>query len=230
MSGEVISPQKTLPRALIGSLGFVLIAYVLILFCTSAIVPFSEIVKAEGQFINPFAYFNFFSQYAGGFFAIAAFISMVGVLNSTIMTQPRLEYAMARDGLFFEVFGRLHPKYLTPHISIVIQSAIAILLFLLGDIENLLGYFTLSYVLQNALVYGAIFFLRNKEDYHHTYRTRWWKTMAVLSILIQLYIAGGTFLAYPAWGVLASLGLILSGLPVYWYFYVRTKTRRDGVA
>jgi hypothetical protein len=43
--------------------------------------------------------------------------------------------------------------------------------------------------------------------------------MAGASILIQLYIAYGTFLAYPAAGVLASLGLIVSGMPVYWYFH-----------
>jgi fructoselysine transporter len=91
-----------------------------------------------------------------GAFAVAVFISMLGVLNASIMVQPRLEYAIARDGLFFQAFGHLHPKYLTPDYSILIQAALAIVLFLLGDIENMIGYFTVSYILQNGIVYGLL--------------------------------------------------------------------------
>ena len=218
MAGEVKEPHRTLPIALVGSMLFVMVAYTLISLSTTAIVPFNDLVSAEGQFINPFAYLGFLSDYAGGFFAIAAFISMVGVLNSSIMTQPRLEYAIARDGLFFRIFGHLHPKFLTPDYSIVIQSGLSIVLFVLGGIENMLGYFTLSYVLQNALVYGAIFFLRKKEDYRPSYRAPIWRVLALLSFASQLYIGYGTFIAYPAAGAIASLGLILSGCPVYWYF------------
>ncbi|MCX6152512.1 MAG: amino acid permease [Ignavibacteriales bacterium] len=221
MAGEVKNPNKILPKSLMGSLLFVMIAYTLISLCTSAIVPFDKLVAAEGSFINPFVYLNFFAKYAGGFFAVAAFISMVGVLNSVIMTQPRLEYAMARDGLFFKIFGKLHPKYLTPHYSIFIQASLAVILFLLGDINTMLGYFTLSYVLQNALVYSAIFFLRKKPDYQPTYKVKFWFLMATLSIAIQLYIAWGTFIAYPTAGVLACVFLIGTGFPIYWYFYKR---------
>jgi fructoselysine transporter len=165
MAGEVKNPRKTLPVSLIGSIIFVTVAYTLISLCTGAIVPFDRLVAAEGSFVNPFAYVGFLASHAGAFLAIASFISMVGVLNSLIMTQPRLEYALARDGLFFRQFAHLHPKYLTPDYSIIIQCSIAILLFLLGGIENMLGYFSLSYVIQNTLVYGAIFFLRKRSDY-----------------------------------------------------------------
>jgi fructoselysine transporter len=143
------------------------------------------------------------------------------------MVQPRLEYAIARDGLFFSVFGHLHPKYLTPDYSILIQAGLAIVLFLLGDIENMIGYFTLSYALQNGLVYGALFALRKRDDYHPSYRSPWWKGMGVLAILTQIYVAVGTFLAYPTGGLLACLVLILSGLPLYFYFLSRKRSQRE---
>lgn len=225
MAGEVKKPERNLPVSLISSILFVMTAYTLISICTNAIVPFNKITVASGQLINPFSFLSFFGSYAGGFFAIAVFISMIGALNSSIMTQPRLEFAIARDGLFFEVFGHLHPKYLTPDYSIFIQSFLSICLFLLGDIENMLGYFTLSYILQNALVYGAIFFLKKKDDYKPTYKVKYWRLMAIVSILVQIYIAWGTFIAYPVAGLLASLGLILTGLPFYWYFRVATKKK-----
>lgn len=218
MAGEVKNPNKILPRALIGSLIFVIAAYVLISLGTFSIVPFDEILKQKGDFINPFKFLTFSSNIAGYLFAIMFFVSMIGVLNSIIMTQPRLEYATAKDGLFFEIFGKLHPKYLTPHYSITIQATFAVVLLLLGNIESLLGYFTLSYILQNGMVYGAIFFLRKRDDYKPSYKIRFYKSLTVLSIIIQLFIAYGTVIAYPLEGILASFGLIISGIPVYAYF------------
>ena len=51
--------------------------------------------------------------------------------------------------------------------------------------------------------------------------------MAALAIVTQLYVAVGTFLAYPAAGLLASLGLILSGMPVYLYYNYRKRIRTE---
>jgi fructoselysine transporter len=222
-SGEVKNPERTLPKSLIGSVVFVMCAYVLISLCTSAIVPFTELIGVEeGKFINPFQYLSFSSEYAGALFAIAVFISMLGVMNSSVITQPRLEYAMARDGLFFKAFGHLHKKYLTPDYSIAAQAILGIVL-LFGDLGDLLGYFTLSYVLQNALVYGAIFSLRRKVEYKPTFKSPFWFVMAAFSVVVQLYLAYGTFLAYPLGGALACVFLIATGLPFYLYFQKRRK-------
>lgn len=136
------------------------------------------------------------------------------------MCQPRLEYAMAKDGLFFPVFGKLHPQYLTPHYSIVIQTTIAILLFLLGDVESLLGYFTISYIVQNSLVYGSIISLRRKSDYKPVYKVKFPVLMAVISILIQVSFSLGAFIAFPLVGILVSVIFIALGTPLYFYFFI----------
>ncbi|MBI2416982.1 MAG: amino acid permease [Ignavibacteriales bacterium] len=219
MAGEVKEPGKTLPRSLILSLGFVIIAYVCISLAVSFIIPFSEILKIpSGEYVNPFLYIPWLKNSAGTIFSIMFFISMLGVLNSVIMTQPRLEYAMANDGLFFKQFGSLHEKYLTPVFSIWVQAAIAIALFLLQNVEAMLGYFTLSYVLQNALVYIAIFKLRSRPDYHPLYKLRFWKFPAGISVVIQISLAYGAIIAYPVSGILACTVLIFTGLPTYLYF------------
>jgi fructoselysine transporter len=217
-SGEVKDPTKNLPRALIGSVLFVMVAYVLISMFTNAIVPFQDLISIEeGKFINPFQYIEGFSGIAGGVFAIAVFVSMLGVMNSSVITQPRLEYAMAKDGLFFKRFATLHPKFLTPSFSIVFQSVFAVIL-LFGNLNDLLGYFTLSYVLQNTLVYASIFWLHKKKDYKPKYKSPAWKIMGGTSVLVQLYLAYGAFLAFPLGGLLACLSLIFTGWPLYYYF------------
>ncbi|MHC1739019.1 MAG: amino acid permease [Ignavibacteriaceae bacterium] len=219
MGGEIKNPVKNLPRALIGSIIFVIFTYALIAFSTFMIVPFENVVASKGEILNPFIYIPFVSDISGSIFSIVIFISMLGVLNSIMMAQPRLEYAMAKDGLFFPLFGKLHPKYLTPHYSIVIQATIAILLLFLGDVESLLGYFTISYTIQNSLVYGSIISLRKKEEYIPAYKIKFPVFLAILSILIQIYFSFGAFIAFPLYSLLVSMGFIAIGTPLYFYFY-----------
>lgn len=218
MAGEIKNPNKNLPRALIGSVFGIMIAYVLIALATSSIVPQSDLLTFTGKFVNPFKYLPGFAKIAGGFLAIAAFISMIGATNACIMVQPRIEYAIAKDGLFFSIFSRVHSRFKTPYWSIMLQSGLAIIMLFIGNIEDLLGYFTLSYLVQNALVYMVIFVLKRKEDYSATYHAPWWRLMAVISVIVQLYLAYGTFVAYPVGGVLSAIVLIGTGLPVYFYF------------
>jgi fructoselysine transporter len=225
MAGEIKNPQRNLPRALIGSAIGITLAYTLIALATSAIVPHGKLLESSGSFANPFQYLPFFAKFAAPFLAIAAFISMIGAASACIMVQPRIQYAIARDGLFFSTFGHVHPRFHTPDYSILLQSGLAIMLLLVGNIEQLLGYFTLSYLLQNALVYAAFFKLRTREDYHPTYHAPVWWLMAFLAIATQLYLAYGTFIAYPSGGVLSAAILIGSGLPIYFYFKKRSQKR-----
>jgi fructoselysine transporter len=218
MAGEIKNPSKTLPFALIGSVLAIMTAYVLISLATFAIVPYEELISFVGSFANPFLYLPFFAAFAAAFLGIFAFISMIGATNACIMVQPRMEYAIARDGLFFKPFAHLHPKYKTPDYSIMIQSGLAMILVIVGGLEALLGYFTLSYVLQNLLVYFAIFWVRRKEDYNPSFKSPAWRWMALLSISFQLGLIYMIFLAFPTGGILSALALILTGLPLYYYF------------
>lgn len=230
MAGEIKNPREILPKALLGSTIFVTLTYTAVAFVTGAIIPHETLIAISGGFANPFRYLPFFATFAGGFLAIAAFISMVGATNACIMVQPRIQYAMAKDRLFFSIFGKLHPRFGTPYTSILLQSSMAILLiFTPGGIGNLLGYFTLSYILQNLLVYASIFWLKKKEDYLPSYHAPAWQIMAGLSVLFQLILLYGTFKAYPISGILAATGLILTGAPVYAYFRSRQKQKNETI-
>ena len=70
-------------------------------------------------------------------------IVILGSLSSCVMYQPRLEYAMAKDNLFFKCFGQVHPKYNTPGCLHHPARGAGDLLHLLSDLTSLLGYFTL---------------------------------------------------------------------------------------
>lgn len=223
VAGEIKNPQRNLPLALLVSVFGIMLIYVLIALATSAIIPFNTLLTITDKFVNPFAYLPVSGRFAAAFLAIAAFISMIGVMNACIMVQPRLQYAIARDGMFFKIFAHVHPRYLTPDYSILFQSALAIILIFVGNIEYLLGYFTLSYLAQNALIYGAVFKLRRLSDYKPTFRAPIWWLMVGLALVSQIYLIYGTFLVYPFGGILSAIILILTGLPIYWYFNNKRK-------
>ncbi len=218
MAGEIKEPKKVIPRSLLISVAFVTIVYSLIALSTSVFVPYDNLINTTGQFANPFLYLPAFAKIAAAFLALAAFTSMVGCINAMIMIQPRIEYAIARDGLFFKTFAHVHPKFHTPDYSILLQSGLAIVLLFIGGIEALLGYFTLSYVFQNGMVYCTIFFLKKREDYQPSFKSPVWPFMALLAILSQVYLIYGTFAAYPKGGVITAAVLIGTGLPTYYYF------------
>jgi fructoselysine transporter len=218
MSGEMKNPAKVIPRSLILSIAFVTLIYMLIALATNVLMPFEELIAASGKFANPFLYLPALARIAAGFLAIAAFVSMVGCINALIMVQPRIEYAVAKDGLFFKPFAHVHPRFNTPDYSILFQSGLAIVLLFIGGIETLLGYFTLSYLLQNGLVYAAIFWLRKRNDYRPTFRSPLWLAMTILAIATQVYLVYGTFVAYPVGGAISAALLIATGLPAYYYF------------
>ena len=218
MAGEIKEPRKIIPVSLLLSVGIVTVIYTLIALSTNIFVPYDKLVNTSGQFANPFLYLPAFAKIAAAFLALAAFTSMVGCINALIMVQPRIEYAIAKDGMFFKPFAHIHPKYNTPDYSILLQSGLAIILVFIGGIEALLGYFTLSYLVQNGMVYASIFFLKRRDDYKPTFRSPVWIIMTILSIFIQVYLIYGTFIAYPIGGILSAAVLIVTGLPIYYYF------------
>jgi len=227
MAGEIKQPKKVIPRSLLLSVAFVTIIYSLIALSTSIFVPYDELISTSGKFANPFIYLPAFAKIAAAFLALAAFTSMVGCMNAMIMIQPRIQYAIARDGLFFKPFGHIHPEYKTPDYSILFQSGLAIILLFIGGIEGLLGYFTLSYLLQNGMVYCTIFFLKKRDDYKPKFKSPLWIIMALLAIGTQIYLVYGTFVAYPTGGVISAAVLIGTGLPMYYYFKSRKNKSKN---
>ncbi len=226
MAGEVKNPQRNIPLALIGSALFVTLMYILISFASGALIPHEEIVQTTG-FLNPFKYLPAFAKIASGFLAVAACISCIGATNVCVMSQPRLQYAMAKDGLFFQAFGKIHPKFGTPVNSILLQSGFAIILVFLSQdtLDTLLGYFTFSYLLQNILVYGSIFWLKKRDDYKPAYKSPMWRVMTILAIILPIPLIIASFSTFPLMGILFSIGFTVLGIPVYYLFKNRMNTK-----
>ncbi|MFS0763320.1 amino acid permease [Peribacillus phoenicis] len=218
MAGEFKNPGKILPRALISSVFIVLALYTLLAICVIGLMPFEELINSNAAVSEAVKYIPGLSDIASSFVAITAIIVILGSLSSCIMFQPRLEYAMAKDGLFFQRFAKVHPKYETPSFSIIVQVTYACILVCFSNLTVLLGYFTLIQLVINIMDFAAVYKCRKRDDYNPIYRMPMWRLTTVLAILGASWLAWGTFTWAPIQGVIAAMIVIATGLPVYYYW------------
>lgn len=224
MSGEVKNPGKTLPRALIGSVLLVMTLYVCLSFVVGGLVPISELAGNETPIATAAEAIPFIGGFAGPATAVMAIVVIMGSLSSCIMFQPRLQYAMAKDDLFFKSFAKVHPKWKTPYVSILWQCAIAIVLIFAADLTTLLGYFTLVALIKNFLTFGLIpVFRRKKSGYNPTFRMKGGILMSVIAMFMTGTLIVSTFFWAPIPGLVAAVVAVVTGLPAYYYWEHKKK-------
>lgn len=223
MSGEIREPKKNLPRGLILTAFIVLGLYVGLTLTASGLLSVDELAASEAPIALLASKIPVIGNYAGTIVAIMAVIVVVGSLSSCIMFQPRIEYAMAKDGLFFKSFGKVHPKYETPYFSILVQCAVAIILIFASSLSDLLGYFTLVALMKNFLTFGTIIVLRNKAHYQPAYRMPARPLMVGIAMVITGTLIWSTFIWAPVAGIICALLAVVTGLPVYYFWESQNK-------
>jgi len=223
MTGEIKDPGKTMPRAMIGGIIIVTIIYSALALVLTGLMPFDQLVASTAPISDAIANLPVLGKIAGIFVAVTGCIVILGSLSSCVMYQPRLEYAMAKDGLFFKIFGHVNEKYETPDYSIIIQCAVGILLIFITDLVTLLGYFTLVLLIKNIMTYASIFWNRKRPDYNPIYRTPAWILMTIVAIGGCLILVWSTFLWAPMEGLICAVIVVATGLPAYYYWENQNK-------
>ncbi|MCL6572121.1 MAG: amino acid permease [Bacillus sp. (in: Bacteria)] len=224
MTGEIKNPKKTMPRALIISGVLITVLYVLISVVVTGLLPMDVLATSSAPISDAMAQIPGIGSVAGSLTAIMAIIVIIGSLSSCIMFQPRMPYAMAKDGLFFKSFGKVHPKWGTPYISIMVQCAIAIVLVFASSLSDLLGYFTIVALLKNFLTFGTVFVLRRKKSgYNPMWKMPMGYVMAAIAMLVTGTLIVSTFMWAPIPGIISAIIAVATGLPAYYYWESKNK-------
>jgi len=164
-------------------------------------------------------------EYGGRIVAIAFVVSAIGALNGSILSNARVPYAMARDGVFFPSMGRLSAGTRVPVMAILIQSAWSCVLALSGTYDQLTDCLLFASWIFYGLVTSSVFVLRRKfPDLDRPYRTFGYPLIPVVFVLVAVWLVINTLFNRPVESV-AGLVLIILGLPLY--FYYRVQKRRE---
>ena len=225
MSGEIVEPEKNMPRGLILTAVVVLVLYGGLTFVASGLMSIEELAVSDAPIALMASKLPGIGQYAGTIVAIMAIIVVLGSLSSCILFQPRIEYAMAKDNLFFKQFGKVHPKWETPYVSIILQCAVGIILIFATSLSDLLGYFTMIALCKNALTFGTIFVLRKKEGYKPTYKCPGGLIMPIIAIFMTCTLIYGEITYAPVPAIVCAVIAIATGVPAY-YLFERTNKKQ----
>ncbi len=212
-AGEIRDPQKKLPLGLfIGTLT-VLGLYVMANLAYLYVFPASR-MAASGR-IAADVMAVVFGPAGAAAITLIILLSMTGTANGHIMTSSRVFYAMARDGLFFRSIARVHPRYLTPHRSIIMLSSWAAALSLSGTFEQLFSYVIFGFWIFMGLTVAGVMILRRKRpDLPRPYRTWGYPLTPLLFILSSVFLTGNS-LVQDFRNSAIGLVLIALGIPVF---------------
>src|SRR6516225_4542518 len=223
VSGEIKHPERTIPIALIAGVGIVAVLYMLNNAAVQYVLPADQIAASQRPSSDATAIAV--GLWGAAIVSLGMALSMLVTLNGTIMSGARIPYAMARDGYFFRAMADVHPRFHTPHIALLAQLMLSIVLLLLaGSFRELFSLTIFAEWLFYMVATSTVFVLRRKEpNAPRPYRTWGYPVVPAAFIMVAavlLYYAFKENLRNSIWGCV----LILAGVPVFGYF-ARKKVR-----
>ena len=231
VAGEVRNPGKVLPRSLITGVAVCIAIYVVITAAMMYILPVQSM--ASSSLVAADATRNVFGLVGGGIIAFLICLSVLGATSCTILSSPRITYAMAREKNFFSWAGKIHPKYNTPSNAILLHLLWTIPLIFSGSFYILADmYIFMVFVFNIMLVYGLFILRRKMPDAERPYKVWGYPWMPILVLLVNAfylvvmlyndidnYLTGKTHIINSVFGLL----LTAVGAPFYWYFKRKKK-------
>ena len=230
VAGEIKNPARTLPRAL--SLGVVTV----IVCYLGANAVYLKALGRDGLALSDAVATDAARVIAGDWGAalisIAVMISILGIVNVILLATPRVFFAMARDGVFFNFAGTVHPRFGTPHYSIIIMAlwALALLALARGDVGELLSGVVFADWIFFALAGATIFlYRRDQPDAVRPYKVWGYPIVPALFVLVALLGIWSAIYSAPRASLQGGL-LLLAGVPAYGIFVWLERARARAVA
>jgi APA family basic amino acid/polyamine antiporter len=216
VSSEIKNPQNNLPRALIGGTLAVIVIYLVANAAYFHVLMPSEV--AGGTRVAAEMMGKIFGGWGASAVSIAAMISIFAALNGSILSGSRVPYAAARDGYFFKAVARVHPRYQTPGVSIIVLNLWAALLVLSGKYDDLFNLVIFASWILYGMTAAAVPVLRwRRPDLARPYRTTGYPFVPGLFICGAIVLLITTAIERPRESLM-GIGLILIGLPFYFYW------------
>jgi APA family basic amino acid/polyamine antiporter len=239
-AGEIKNPRRNVPLSLAFGVGFVLVVYFLASTAYILVLPLHGDPHGATVFARGVQYAaedrigaavlqQIFPHLGGYLMAAAILISTFGCANGITLSGARAYYAMAQDGLFFRLVGKLHPRYKTPAAGLVVQAIWTTILCVSGSYGQLLDYIIFAVLVFYILTILGLFVLRIKQPgTPRPYKAFGYPFLPGLYIVMATGICAA-LLRYKPQYTWPGLILVLLGVPVY-LFWSRRGTKNGTVA
>jgi len=224
VAGEMRDPRRDLSRGLIaGVLGVVLLYLAVNFVCVRVLgpeglattrVPASAVMRAA------------LGERGAQWIAFGITVSTLGFLSQSILTAPRVYYAMARDGLFFKSVGWLSPQSGVPVVAIVLQGLTATTIAIAGAYEHILSYVVAMDFIFFTLTAASLFVFRRRTSPDGVYLTPGHPYTTGIFVLASAGIVISTVASSPVNSAI-GFSILLAGIPVYLYWSLRVRASQN---
>ncbi len=213
-AGETKDPQRDFPRALFAGVMILIVLY--LLANVAYIAALGPARAAESDSIAAAAVGQLFGPGAAKLVALAIMVSIFSAANSTALTAPRVFYAMARDGVFFQKLAEIHPRFRTPAFAILVSSSWAMVLTLaIGTFEKLLTYVVFVGWIFYGLAAASVFIFRKRiPDSDRPYQVPGYPLTPLFFIAAVVGLVLNQIWAQP-WDSVKGLAVVALGIPAY---------------
>ena len=227
IAAEIKDPTRNLSRALLMGVAGVIVLYLGVnLVCVRAL-------GAEGLASSTVPASSVMRLAMGGtgarFIALGIAVSTLGFLSQSVLTAPRVYFAMARDGLFFRAVARIDAKTHVPVVAIILQSALTLVIALSGSYEKILNYVVSMDFIFFGLTGASVFVFRSRERRQASeshpdrpgYRVPGHPYTTALFVVSCWLVVINTIYKYPA-NTLLGIAILALGVPVYAFWAHRS--------
>jgi APA family basic amino acid/polyamine antiporter len=216
VAGEVKNPGRNIPLSLIFCMLIVISIYLLLNYVLIFTLGFtgmngSDLVVSDAASV-------FLGNKGAAIVTLIILISLIGANNGQVLTSARINYAMAKNKLFFYQASQIHPKFKSPANALIIQCVWASLLTFTGTFNQLITYIIFASWIFYGMSAGAVIILRNKKpDMERPYKTPLYPWIPITFILFAIFLTINTIMEAPRDAAIGA-GIILAGLPMYYYW------------
>ncbi len=224
VGGEVRDPERALPRALVLGTAAVVALYLSANLVYLHLIPIGQMRHAE--LVAADATRILVGPMGVVLVSVAVAVSTFGTLNGSMMTAPRIFFAMAEDHLFPKAIARVHPVTGAPTGAITLAAGLGVAFVLVRTFTQLAEQFVIGIWPFYALAVAAVFVLRRKRPSSpQAYRTWGYPGVPGFFLLGSLFLLGNYLVSEPRTFAL-DLGVILAGVPVFWVWRMSTRGGR----
>jgi APA family basic amino acid/polyamine antiporter len=224
VAAELLDPARDLSRGLVAGVAGVVALYLSVnLVCLKVLgagglatttTPASAVMRAA------------LGERGAWWIAVGIAVSTLGFLSQAMLTAPRVYNAMARDGLFFQRVGQLDPRTGAPVTAIVLQGAAAVIIAWTGSYERILNYVvSVDFILFGLTAFALFKLRRENRGPGPIYLAPGHPWSTALFVAACAAIVASTVVSDAA-NTARGWGILLTGLPVYWYWRRFGKFRR----
>lgn len=217
-AAELKNPRRDLPRALIMGVIAVALLYTSVNYVCIRALGVADLAATQtpASAVMRMAW----GQRGATIIALGIAISTLGFLSQSVLTAPRVYFAMAEDGVFFRQLAWLHPRTHAPVLAIILQSVWTMVIMLTGTYETILSYVICMDVLFWALTAGCLFTFRRREPGRSLFSMPGHPYTTAIFCLVCIAVVGNTLYTYPR-NTLTGVAILAAGVPVY---YIWRKT------